>query len=212
MAGERRELAIAVALGAVAAGLAILVSGGDMAGGPDAVTYLSLAQSLGGGGGYENWLESPLTTFPPVWPGVIWLVSQLGFSDETAALAVIAASLVAIPPLALVLLRRCTTSAPVRLLGVVAVALSPVVLPWGYLGLSEVPFTALVLGCLAAAVVSREDGRGRLIWLAVALAAVAPVVRYAGLAIPVSLACWIAWQWPRRRWVTAGAALGFGLV
>ncbi len=216
-----REMSLAAVMGALSCAVALYVSRGQMAGGPDAVSYLSLAESLSEGDGFRNWLESPMSTFPVGWPVAIWLLTLIGLGVQWAAFVWIAVSLIAIPLLSCVILRRCCDVVVVRILAVACVALSPVLLPWGFLALTEVPFTALLLGCCAAALVSLDEGRQRWIWVAVACGSLLPTMRYAGISVPVALAAWIWWATPEpgvetnkssRRSMTASLALVAGLT
>ncbi len=207
--GARAEQIVAWAAGLLAVAISWYASRGRMATAPDSVTYLSTAASLRAGDGFGNWLESPMATFPPGWPGVIAGVPFV--STSTAAFLVLALSLLLLPLLSLGILRRTTSSTPARIIGVVAVTLSPTVLPWTYTGLSEVPFTALVLGVVLAALASRESRRW--LWVAAGLAALAPLVRYIGVSTPIALAAWVAFDRRRaRRWITAAGVVVIGLV
>lgn len=220
----RRETAAAWAIGLCGVALSLLVSRGQMAGGPDAVTYLSTAESLRAGEGLGNWLEHPMVTFPPAWPAAIALLMLLGLSADVAATVLVAIALLVTPRLVLALMRAATDSPTARLLGVVAVGLSPVLVPWSYLALSEVPFCTITLGAAVLAIRSRQPRlglpgradaiRGDVALVgAIALSALAPLIRYAGLAVPVALAVWIALDRERsRRWFASAAALVAGLV
>ena len=219
------EPRIAWIVGALGALLAVFVARGRMAVSPDAVSYIGAAEMFASGEGLGNWLENPLLTFPPLWPAAIALLTGLGLEAEVAAQVLVVVAIVVIPRLALVLLRRVTTVAVSRILGLLAVGVSPVLLPWGYQGLSEVPFTAVLLGVAALALSAtpprtdepRSDNpaviRTWLIWAAVALGSLLPLIRYAGVAIPVALAIWIAIDSKRRgRGIAAARALVAGLT
>jgi hypothetical protein len=124
----------------------------------------------------------------------------------------VALSVLLTPLLGWRVLARCTDERVAQLLGAVALAVSPIVLSWSFMGLSEVPFVALLLGCILAALRS-VDGRRWLLPVAVGLAAVAPLVRYAGVGVPLALAIWIGLFRPGgRSWLAGAGAAVAGLA
>lgn len=220
------ETAVAWTVGALGALLVVLVSRGRMAASPDSVTYVSAAESLLNGAGFATWLEDPLATFPPLWSLAMASVGLAGVGVETAALLLMTAATVAVPRLTLAVLRRTTTDTPARMISVVAVGLTPVLVPWAYQALSEIPFTAVTLGAIALAlrgdiangstalgpVPLDAQGRpeptrstNRWLWAAVALGSTAPLIRYAGIAVPLALSVWILLDRRRSARVRLGA-------
>lgn len=201
----KAETAVSWTVGVLGAVAMIVVTRGRMAASPDSVTYVSAAQSLLDGGGFATWLEDPLATFPPLWSLTMAAIGFLGIGVENAAVVLMTAAVAVVPPLTLAVLRRTTGDSTARIIGVVAVGLTPVLLPWSFQALSEVPFTAVLLGTIALALLGdpSTDPLGvntptgpvvvsrRWLWAAVALGSTAPLIRYAGIAVPLALSLWV---------------------
>lgn len=177
-------------VGSVVALVTGVVSYGHGAITTDSITYIAAAESLHSGAGLSTWLESPLVTFPPLWPILISAGMYTGASAEQVALVLIALSLLLIPPLVYAIMRRCTDSPVMTWCAVVGASTSPIVLTWVFGSLSELPFIACVLLTVHLALGSLEHGNRRL-WAASAVSALAPLLRYAGVGVPLALAVWV---------------------
>lgn len=198
-------------LGVGAVLVLIVISHGHVAITSDSITYIAAAESLHGGHGLGTWLEHPLVVFPPLWPILIAAGMTLGMGAETSALVLISASMLVIPPLTLATMRRCTTSSAARWGAVVTLTTSPMIISWAFGALSEVPFIALVLVVILLAVLSTEHGP-RPLWGSVVVASIVPLIRYAGVGVPLALMVWIFLSTPgRSRYLRTATAAVIGL-
>jgi hypothetical protein len=151
--------------------------------GADAGHYMVLGESLGGGLGYRDHFlpGSPLhAKYPPGYPLLLAVLGWIGGLQlfKAGSMALTAASVW----LTFRLGRRRLGDAQ-ALLGAALLAVSPVLLDFSHLVLSEALFGFLVLLSLAAA----RPGEGRL-WLPLLAAAMAFLTRTAGLALLLALA------------------------
>jgi hypothetical protein len=199
---------LAWALGGLSGIVIVLVAGRSMAVSPDSVTYIAAAESVAAGDGLGTWLEPTLLVFPPAWPLAIAVLVRLGLDGSTAALVLVVASMVCIPPTALGVMRAITADARAQVVGVALTALAPTILAWGFMGLSEASFVLVVLLCVRSLLASR-NGSPRLLALAVLLAGLAPLIRYAGVGVPLALgaALLLDSERPRRVLLAAGATV-----
>jgi hypothetical protein len=187
----RWEWLVAFGAGLGAACIALFVSRLHGAASPDPVTYISTVESIRSGSGWGNWLEMPLVTFPPAWPIIISSLTYLGISADNSAMIWVLACLVVIPPLALGILTRCTGDARIRVIGAAAVALTPIATPWGYQAMSEVPFIVVMLAAILMMLRWMESERTSALVAAGILASCAPLIRYAGLGVPLGATAWL---------------------
>jgi 4-amino-4-deoxy-L-arabinose transferase-like glycosyltransferase len=168
--------------------------------GGDNGAYVALAQSLAERGAYlELWDPAlrPHTQYPPLFPLLLAAAMKAGVSTWVGfALVTVACSGAAVAASYLWMRRVSTPAIALAAGALLAVVPGPLVL--AHEVLSDVPFWALALLALWAAVPC-EEGRGRLGWAiaAAALAAAAYMTRSAGLPLIVALAASFAL---RRRW------------
>ena len=91
MTSDRRPLTrwVVAAAAIVPAALAVIAARVDRPTvGPDAVSYIAVADSLRTGGGLGFFLERPLTTWPPLWPALIAVGETItGWRGDLVALA-----------------------------------------------------------------------------------------------------------------------------
>lgn len=199
-------------LGLVPALLVVSISYGHLAVAADSVTYISAVESLRAGTGLGTWLESPLVVFPPGWPLLIAAGTLVGLGPETSALVWIVVSLVAIPPLTLGIMRRVSSSWLAIWGAVAGLALSPTIVSWGFGALSEVPFVMLVLA-VALLGIRSIDGDDRFLWAAIGVGSIAPLLRYAGVGVPLGLAVWVLLAGRQhRRVLRSGLAAVVGII
>lgn len=187
----RWEWLVSFGAGLAAACLALFVSRLHGASSPDPVTYISTVESFRSGGGWGNWLEMPLVTFPPAWPVIISSLTFIGVTADTSAMIWVLGCLVVIPPLALGILTRCTSDRRIRVIGAAAVALTPIATPWGYQAMSEVPFIVVMLAAILMLLRWTESQRTSALMAAGILASCAPLIRYAGLGVPLGATAWL---------------------
>jgi hypothetical protein len=178
--------------------------------GGDNAAYVSLARSLLERHAYlELWdpAARPHTQYPPVWPGIIALLSLLGLHGWVVLKCVVMAFSVASIALCYLWLRRTSTPAIALACGLL-LAIAPGVLEQAHWELSDVPawaFTMLALWASTHLVgapeaegeAGREAHHGR--WLAVLVASVVlgNFTRAAGLPLVVAAGAWLGL---RRKW------------
>jgi 4-amino-4-deoxy-L-arabinose transferase-like glycosyltransferase len=201
---------VALALAVVHLALAILAFNPTPHIGGDNAAYVALAKSLVERHAYlELWdpAARPHTQYPPVWPGMIALLSLLGLHGWfVLKCTVMAFSFVCIG-LAYLWLRRTSTPGIALAAGFV-LAISPGVLEQAHWELSDVPAWAFTLLALWASThlvgapesegeAGRERHHGR--WLALLIVSVVlgNFTRAAGLPLVVAAAAWLGW---RRKW------------
>ena len=176
-------------LSVVLMGLAWWVSGTHVASGTDPVSYVGGADSIARGHGFQTWLENPVVTFPPAWSWFIALFARLGIPLNLAAMFAIFACVMAMVACLVGLLRRCVTSPGARTAALIAICVSPVISPWAFNAGSEVPFTAITLVTLWLA--CRWSEHKMPLGVVIIAASMAPIVRWAGIAVPIAVCLWI---------------------
>ncbi len=152
---------------------------------PDSVTYLSAARNLYAGHGYTDFTGQWLTNFPPGYPAALATGHLLGFSFTTSERLVNATSFAAIVALGWILIRRHTSSGAIRVGATLLLATSPALVRIADNAWSEPMFCALVLAFLVVLEDALGEGRDRWLPAAGLLAAMAFLVRYAGVALVV---------------------------
>lgn len=191
----------AVAAAAVLpAALAVLTARGTRpVVGPDAVSYVAVADSIRAGEGLGFWLERPLTTWPPLWPATLAAGGTLtGWRGDLVALAVNAVLLVGVVLVGAALARRVLERRWVRVAQLAGLAVSPALVGLAVIVQTEVAFVLGAAAALLLVLVGIE--RDQRWWFAAAgiVLAVSFYVRYqAFYAVPV-LAGWLG----LRTWLT----------
>jgi hypothetical protein len=134
---------------------------------PDSAVYLSTADALEHGRGFQAYGGVPLTDFPPGYPLALaaWLEAAGGRAGD-AARAVNAASVFALVVLAGLVLPRYVRRGALRGAGVVLVAGAPSVLHTGVTAWSESLFSACIMACLLF--LARSLSRWRMLDVALA--------------------------------------------
>jgi hypothetical protein len=134
---------------------------------PDSAVYLSTADALEHGRGFQAYGGVPLTDFPPGYPLALaaWLETA-GGRPVDAARAVNAASIFALVTLVGLVLRAYVSRTSLRAAGVILVAAAPSLLHVSVTAWSEVLFAASVMACLFF--LQRALARGRMVDVALA--------------------------------------------
>jgi hypothetical protein len=172
-------------VGAIAAGLVAAATSPHGPGlSPDSAVYLSTADALEHGRGFQAYGGVPLTDFPPGYPLALaaWL-ETVGGSPADAARAVNAASLLALALLGALVMRRYVARGALRAAGVVLVAGAPSVLHTGVTAWSELLFAACIMACLLFLARSLAAGRMWDVALAGAFASAGVMVRLVGAGV-----------------------------
>lgn len=160
--------------------------------GPDAVAYVAIADSLRAGDGIGFWLEDPLTTWPPLWPALIWLGMLVsGARADLVALVLNAAAVAGCVVASIALARRVLRTHTTTTVLVVSLAVSPLLIGLAVLVQTEILFALLVLLVLLSLLRWADEGAPRWLVAAGLLTATAFYVRYqAAYVVPV-FAGWI---------------------
>lgn len=160
--------------------------------GPDAVAYVAIADSLRAGDGIGFWLEDPLTTWPPLWPALIWLGMLVsGARADLVALVLNAAVVAGCVVAAVALARRVLRTMTALVVLVVSLAVSPLLIGLAVLVQTEVLFVLLVLLTMLCLLRWTDEGAPRWLVAAGLLTAVAFYIRYqAAYVVPV-FAAWV---------------------
>jgi hypothetical protein len=146
--------------------------------------YLSTADALAHGQGFQAYGGVPLTDFPPGYPLALaaWLETFGGQAGD-AARAVNAASVFALAVLAGLVLRRYVRRGALRVAGVILVAGAPSVIHTGVTAWSEPLFAACIMACLLFLARSLAGGRMVDVALAGAFASGCVMVRLVGAGV-----------------------------
>jgi 4-amino-4-deoxy-L-arabinose transferase-like glycosyltransferase len=186
-------LARRVALGALAAGLALWATAPrGPAVSPDSAVYLSVADHLLEDGGFTQFDGAPMTRWAPLYPWLVTTVARVGFGGDTTQAARVWDALmlgVAIL-LSLGFLDRRVRSRAVRWIATIALLIAPMLLQCAAFVWSETTYLVLALVALRACEALVEGAPRRGAWLLVLGAALglAALTRYAGTAlVPVAI-------------------------
>jgi len=166
---DRAVLWLAVAGSAAVA--AANVSGIAM--GDDGVGYRATADSLLNGGGLRYFLESPLTVWPPLWPALMSLVSEVTSIDTPGAAVVLnVLCTFVVVMLSQRVMRRVLRDDRLVLLGTAVVALGSSTIGFGHLLMTDFAFGAVVMGLVLVLLRFGDDRRigrlvaaGAIVWL-----------------------------------------------
>ena len=197
--------------------LAVLLFDPTIFTGGDNANYIILGESLRTGQGYRD-LYLPGTPihakYPPLYPAILGALGWVGALQLFKWWSVVASATCVWLTWRL---GRRIASSHVGLLAAVLVAVSPLLLRFSHVVLTEATFTALILLALAA-VQTDPGGTGRrqVTWVALGLASAAFLTRTAGLPLLIAL---VAYPLLRRKWreavpaalVTTACVLGWGL-
>lgn len=116
--------------------------------GPDAVSYVAVADSLRTGGGLGFFLERPLTTWPPLWPALIAVGEAItGWRGDLVALALNVVLLAAVVLAGSLLGGHVLQRRAVRYVLLASLAISPMLIGLGIIVQTEIAF---VLGTTLA--------------------------------------------------------------
>jgi 4-amino-4-deoxy-L-arabinose transferase-like glycosyltransferase len=209
-------LRAAIALAGAALAMAITLVSTRLYGpgiSPDSVIYLSVADSLTTGGGLVSYDGLPLADFPPLFSALLAVVVRAsGASSLDAARYVNAAAFAVTVLLAAALLSPRTRSLPLFALGVALAATARPLFAVGRYALSEPLF--ILLSALFLLLIDRYAARPRL-WLVLlmgAVAALAVLTRYTGVALIATGGLLLLLQRTGSLRANVGQAALFGLV
>ena len=200
-AAKTRDVRIALLFAALAMALALArpIAGGGVGLDYDAVNYVSVADSLVAGDGFRQVFENdfsiarytrtearePYVRWAPLWPVLLAATSAAPFlTTQTAALPLNVFAFGALAFACSLWLLRNLSSRRLALWFALAVALSPPLARMAAWALTETLFSLfLVLALMALEARLRDSGGRRVLWLGVACAALACLLRYSGLTI-----------------------------
>jgi len=154
----------------------------------DSVHYISAARSLSEGHGFRDFTGQPLTTFPPMFPGLVAVGLKVGLSVPTTVRVINAAACALTVALSWVLLRRHVSSKAVAVVAIIAVAFSFTLTRVAMLAMSESVFIAISVAGLVTFERATRSGERRLHLLvaAGAIYGLAFLTRYAAVALVLS--------------------------
>ncbi|HEX8883931.1 MAG TPA: hypothetical protein VF797_05535 [Noviherbaspirillum sp.] len=147
---------------------------------PDSVDYLAAARNLGLGRGFVGYTGERMTSWPPLFPAILALFQQLGFSALGAARLLNALLWGGTTLLAALWIASVTRSTVLALLAALWIALSPMLLYYASMLWSEPLFVALVVAALYALTRCLAVPTWTNVILAAVLAGAATQQRYAG--------------------------------
>lgn len=160
----------------------------------DGVGLIGTARNVVAGHGFLDYVGSPMTFWPPLFPALVAGLVELGLADFDAALAVNLAAAAATMFIATRWLLQTVDSTLLIVFGVAAVAVSVQLLDI----LSEVRtdplFVALCLGSLAALGGYLAGGRERGFRLGILLTALACLTRYHGVFLLFTWCLFVLWK------------------
>jgi hypothetical protein len=147
---------------------------------PDSVDYLAAARNLGLGRGFVGYTGERMTSWPPLFPAILALFEQMGFSALGAARLLNALLWGGTTLLAAWWIASVTRSTVLALLAALWIALSPMLLYYASMLWSEPLFVALVVAALYALTRCLAVPSWTNVILAAVLAGAATQQRYAG--------------------------------
>jgi Dolichyl-phosphate-mannose-protein mannosyltransferase len=172
--------------------------------GTDAVAYLAIADNIEAGRGASLWLEDPLLTWPPLWPGLLAAVMKVtGLRGDVAAVLVNAVVVAGCVVLGLAVARRVLRSTRALAVLAAALAISPLLAGLAAFVQTEAIFALISLGILWAIMRAGEATTSiapRWLVLAGLLTAVGFYIRYQALYVVPVFAGWLVLStWTRER-------------
>lgn len=192
MLSDQRQRVVVVAL-AVASFAAVLIANiSGISIGDDGVGYQAIADSLLRGDGYGYFLERPVTVWPPVWPGLMALVSRLTpLGTVGAAVLLNAVVSVGIVILGNKLLRKVVASERFVILGTIIMALGPATVGLGHVLMTDMAFALVTMAWMLLLIRFWENGSIGYLVLAATAAWLGFGVRYVGLVLIAIGGLWI---------------------
>ena len=178
---------------AAASALAVLIANlAGIATGDDGVGYRAMAESLVAGNGYGYFLEDPVTVWPPIWPGLMALVSWLTPLNALGAAIVLNAAVSAgVVVVGHRLLRSVVSDERLVLLGTVVFALGPSTIGLGHVLMTDMAFALVVMTWMLVLMHFRRTGSWTALGLAALLAWAGFGLRYVGLVLIAFGGLWL---------------------
>lgn len=172
-------------LAALAAGLVILSTRQGPGLSPDSVGYLSGARSIATSGQYTGYTNTPITIWPPGFPGTLAVGLRLGVDATTTARWLNALALGAVVSLTFVLARRHVSAVAFATGAAAAVAVSESGVRVASFVWSETVFCVVTLALLLVLerLVQRQQDGIRLIVAAAGLVSIGFLYRYGGVTL-----------------------------
>lgn len=178
----------------------------------DSMAYLSIARSLGEGDGLRRWGEDPVTTWPALYPTLLWVIAAVTRLDVLDAGRVLSAAMSVVLTLGTWgLLRRTVTDGRVRVAAVVVVVFGTETITVANKLLTDQAFAAGTVVFLLVLVIAARTGSLRWVVGAAALASALFLTRYVGVLL-VPLGAVVLALLPRGRSRRARLRSAFVLV
>ncbi|MGB3412328.1 MAG: glycosyltransferase family 39 protein, partial [Microthrixaceae bacterium] len=189
---DRQQRWIVWVLAAASFAAVLIANASGISIGDDGVGYQAIADSLARGDGYGYFLERPVTVWPPIWPGLMALVSRLTpLGTVGAAVLLNAIVSVGVVLLGNKLLRKAITSERIVLLGTIVLALGPATIGLGHVLMTDMAFALVVMAWMLLLIRFWEKGSIGDLVIAAMLVWVAFGVRYVGLVLIAIGGLWI---------------------
>jgi len=178
--------------------------------GSDAIAYIAIADNIEAGRGASLWLEDPLLTWPPLWPGMLAAGMKLtGLRGDVVAVLINALVVAGCVVLGLAVARKILRSRQVLAVLAAGLAISPLLAGLAAFVQTEAVFALLSLAILWAIMRAGDEALPRWLVLAGLLTAVGFYVRYQALYVVPVFAFWLVLSsWLRGRGVWRSVAAG----
>lgn len=184
-----------------------------IASGDDGVGYRAIADSLVAGDGLRYFIEDPLTVWPPIWPGLMAIVSWLTpLSTNGAAIVLNAITAFAAVILCHRLFLRTVRDPRLVLLGTLVVGLGSATMGLGHLLMTDLAFAVIVVAWMLAWMNHHATGRTSWLVTAVVLVWVGFGLRYVGIYLLGLGGLWLLFDQRRPFGARLGTAVVQGLA
>lgn len=176
--------------------------------GPDAVSYIAVADSIRNGDGLGFFVERPLTTWPPLWPLLLaGGTAATRWRGDLVALAFNAVMLGGTVLTASAIATRVLSSRLLRMILLAALAVSPLLIGLAAIVQTEVAFVLIAAVTILLLLLATERQQPMLLVAAGLVTAVGFGVRYQALYVVPAFALWLAVRaWRRDRRVVRAVA------
>ena len=169
--------------------------------GPDAVSYIAVADSIRHGDGLGFFVERPLTTWPPLWPLLLaGGTAVTGWRGDEVALAFNAVMAGGTVLTTAAIATRVLVSRTLRMILLAALAVSPLLIGLAAIVQTEVAFVLITAVTILLLLVATERRQPALLVAAGLVTAVGFGIRYQALYVVPAFALWLAVRaWHRDR-------------
>jgi len=170
--------------------------------GPDAVSYIAVADSIRHGDGLGFFIERPLTTWPPLWPVLLAGGTAItGWRGDLVALAFNALMLGGTVLTTSAIAARVLASRVLRMILLAALAVSPLLIGLAAIVQTEVAFVLVTAVTILLLLMATERRQPALLVAAGLVTAIGFGIRYQALYVVPAFALWLAiraWRQDRR--------------